>query len=100
MKPLPTTPRWLKFGGWLAAALLGTTACVLVCFVERLLEGGFPWAFLILCVLQVALSVLSAVFCKRPPARRGIRIAAGVCAVLLTAAVIVIAVTWILGFRA
>ena len=99
MRNLPITPMWLKRSAWAAAAVLGTTACILVCMVENLLDGGFPWAFLLLCVFQVCLCVTSAVICGRRFSRKWPSIVLFVSAFLLTAAVLVLTAFWLSFFR-
>ena len=99
MSRMPQTPLWLKRAAWAALALFGTVACVLVCMVEYLLEGGFPWAFLLLCVLQTGLSVASALLCGRGTGRKA-ALAVWICAGVLSALVLVLTVFWLSFFRA
>ena len=98
MSRMPQTPLWLKRAAWAAVALFGVIACVLVCMVEYLLEGGFPWAFLILCILQVGLSVASAFLCGRTSGRK-IALTVWICAAVLSALVLVLTVFWLSFFR-
>ena len=99
MQKIPSTPVWLKRTAWFSLALLGTVLCVLVCVVEQLLEGGFPWAYLILCILQVTACVLSGLFCGRAALPRPAVLAVGIAAAVLSAAVLATAAFWLSLFR-
>ncbi len=99
MQRLPSTPVWLKRTAWFSLALLGTVLCALVCAVEHLLEGGFPWAYMVLCILQVSACVLSGLFCGRESLPRPAVLAVGITAAFLSAAVLATAAFWLYLFR-
>jgi len=99
MHNMPSTPLWLKKAAWFSAAALGLILCALICIVEHLLEGGFPWAFLILCVVQVCACVASALFCGKRSLPRPLVYAVGACAILLSVAVILMFAFWVSFFR-
>ena len=99
MQKMPSTPRWLKRAAWFSLALLGLVLCVLICTVEQLLEGGFPWAYLLLCVLQSAACILSGLFCGKPAIPRPAVLAIGIAAAVLSAAVLTTAAFWLSFLR-
>ncbi|MBP5230300.1 MAG: hypothetical protein ILO68_01090 [Clostridia bacterium] len=99
MKRFPQTPVWLIRAAWAACALFGVTACILVCIVEKLLEGGFPWMFCLLCVLQAGLCCAAAVISGRAAVRRWIVWTVGISAAVLSVLVLILTIFWLSFFR-
>jgi len=99
VKALPSTPFWLKKTAWFCAAAIGPIACIVISFVERILEASFPWAFLILCLAQSVSCFLSGLFYRFPSLKRPLVWTIRIAAILLTVLTLVLAFNWLNYFR-